>query len=72
MPQAVVEQVYNGRLKKDEVTLDTALREYPDFKSDTPSSWREIEQRVARLRKDTAAVYGRQKIKYVPLKEITR
>ena len=25
MPQAVVEQVYNGRLKKDEVTLDTGL-----------------------------------------------
>ena len=72
MPQAVVEQVYNGRLKKDEVTLDTALKDYADFKSDTPSSEREIGQRVVRLRKDMVEVYGRQKIKDVPLKEITR
>ena len=72
MPQAVVEQVYSGRLKKDEVTLDTALRDYASFKSDTLSAEREIGQRVARIRKDMAAVYGRQKIKYVPLKEITR
>ena len=72
MPQAVVEQVYNGRLKKDDVTLDTALRDYATFKSETPSSEREIGQRVARLRKDMAQVYGRQKINYVPLKEITR
>ena len=71
LPQAVVEQVYTGQLKKDEVTLDTALREYATFKSDT-SSEREIGQRVVRLRKDMVEVYGRQKIKYVPLKEITR
>ena len=71
LPQAVVEQVYTGRLKKDDVTLDTALRDYATFKSDT-SSEREIGQRVARLRKDMVEVYGRQKIKYVPLKEITR
>ena len=38
VPQAVVEQVYNGRLKKDEVTLDTVLKDYATFKSDTPSS----------------------------------
>ena len=36
MPQTVVEQVYNGQLEKDEVTLDTALRDCADFKSDTP------------------------------------
>ncbi len=37
LPQAVVEQVYTGRIKKDDVTLDTALREYyATFKSDTP------------------------------------
>ncbi|XXK36091.1 hypothetical protein ACMAY8_07695 [Rhodobacteraceae bacterium nBUS_22] len=72
LPQSVVEQVYTGRLKKDEVTLDTVLRDYATFKSDTPSSEREIGQRVAKLRKDMVEVYGRQKIKYVPLKEITR
>ena len=72
LPQSVVEQVYTGRLKKDEVTLDTVLRDYATFKSDTPSFEREIGQRVARLRKDMVEVYGRQKIKYVPLKEITR
>jgi len=72
LPQAVVEQVYTGRLKKDEVTLDTALRDYATFKSDASSSEREIGQRVARLRKDLVEVYGRQKIKHVPLKEITR
>ena len=72
MPQTVVEQVYSGRLKKDEVILDTALRDYGSFKSDTPSSEREIGQRVARLRKEMVQVYGRQKIKYLPLKEITR
>ena len=54
MPQTVVEQVYNGQLKKDEVTLDTALRDCADFKSDTPSSEREIGQRIVRLRKDMA------------------
>ena len=63
MPQAVVEQVYNGRLKKDEVTFDTALRDYATFKSDASSSEREIGQRVARLRRDMVEVYGRQKIK---------
>jgi len=56
LPQAVVEQVYTGRLKKDDVTLDTALREYATFKSDASSSEREIEQRVARLRKDLVEV----------------
>ena len=72
VPQAVVEQVYSGRLKKDEVTLDTVLKDYATFKSDTPSSEREIGQRVARLRKDMVEVYGRQKIKYLPLEAITR
>ena len=28
---AVVEQVYGGRLKKDEVTLDTVLKDYATF-----------------------------------------
>ena len=71
-PQEVVEQVYTGQLQDDAMSLDTVLAEYTEFKSDSPKTHKEITQRVSRLRKDMVAVFGKQKLQYVPLKDITR
>ena len=58
--QTALGQVYTRRLKKDEVTLDTALRDYATFKSDASSFDLDLRQGIARLRKDVLEVYGRQ------------
>ena len=71
-PHEVVEQVYTGQLQDDAMSLDTVLAEYTEFKSDSPKAHKEITQRVGRLRKDMVAVFGKQKLQYVPLKDITR
>ena len=71
LPQTALEQVYARLLKKDEVTLDTALRHYTTFKSDASSFERELGQGIARQRNDMPEVYGFLKIKYLPTKDIT-
>ena len=71
-PQDIVEQVYTGQLREDALSLDAALSEYAEFKSDSPKAHKEITQRVTRLRKDMVAVFGKQKLQYVPLTDITR
>jgi integrase len=48
------------------------LDQYEAYKSDTPKAAREIGQRVERLRTDMKSVFGKQKLKYTPLTDITR
>ena len=72
MPTEVVQQVYSGRLKPDVLTLAMTLDQYEAYKSDTPKAAREIGQRVERLRTDMKSVFGKQKLKYTPLTDITR
>ena len=52
--------------------MDAVLSEYTEFKSDSPKAHKEIMQRVTRLRKDMVAVFGKQKLQYVALTDITR
>ena len=72
LPAEVVQQVYSGRLKPDVLTLAMTLDQYEAYKSDTPKAAREIGQRVERLRTDMKSVFGKQKLKYTPLTDITR
>ena len=72
MPTEVVQQVYTGKLKPDVLTLAMTLDQYEAYKSDTPKTAREIGQRVERLRTDMKSVFGKQRLKYTPLTDITR
>ena len=72
LPSEIVEQVYSGKLKQEVITLETALKDYVAYKSDTPKAEKEITQRVERLRKDMQHIYGKQKLKYVSLSDISR
>ena len=72
LPSEIVEQVYSGKLKQEVITLETALKDYVAYKSDTPKAEKEITQRVERLRKDMQHIYSKQKLKYVSLSDISR
>ena len=72
LPSEILEQVYSGRLKQEVITLETVLKDYVAYKSDTPKAEKEIKQRVERLRKDMQHIYGKQKLKYVSLSDISR
>ena len=72
LPSEIVEQVYSGKLKQEVITLETVLKDYVAYKSDTPKAEKEITQRVERLRKDMQHIYGKQKLKYVSLSDISR
>ena len=72
LPSEIVEQVYSGKLKQEVITLETALKDYVAYKSDTPKAEKEITQRVERLRKDMQHIYGKQKLRYVSLSDISR
>jgi hypothetical protein len=72
MPTEVVQQVYTGKLKPDVLTLAMTLDQYEAYKSDSPKAAREIGQRIERLRTDMKSVFGKQKLKYTPLTDITR
>jgi integrase len=72
LPAAVVEQVYAGKLKPDLLTLEKTLNDYVAYKSDTPKAAKEITQRVTRLHTDMCSVFGKQRLKYTPLTDITR
>ena len=72
LPSEIVEQVYSGKLKQEVITLETVLKDYVAYKSDTPKAEKEIKQRVERLRKDMQHIYGKQKLKYVSLSDISR
>ena len=71
-PTAVVAQVYEGKLKPDLLSLEKTLNDYVAYKSDTPKAAKEITQRVTRLHTDMSSVFGKQKLKYTPLADITR
>jgi integrase len=72
LPSEIVEQVYSGKLKQEVITLETVLKGYVAYKSDTPKAEKEITQRVERLRKDMQHIYGNQKLRYVSLSDISR
>ena len=72
LPSEIVEQVYSGKLRQEVITLETVLKDYVSYKSDTPKAEKEITQRVERLRKDMQHIYGKQKLKYVSLSDISR
>ena len=72
LPSEIVEQVYSGKLRQEVITLETVLKDYVAYKSDTPKAEKEITQRVERLRKDMQHIYGKQKLKYVALSDISR
>ena len=72
LPSEIVEQVYSGKLRQEVITLEAVLKDYAAYKSDTPKAEKEIKQRVERLRKDMQHIYGKQKLKYVSLSEISR
>ena len=72
LPSEIVEQVYSGKLRQEVITLETVLKDYVAYKSDTPKAEKEITQRVERLRKDMQHIYGKQKLKYVSLSDISR
>jgi integrase len=72
LPSEIVEQVYSGKLRQEVITLETVLKDYVAYKSDTPKAEKEIKQRVERLRKDMQHIYGKQKLKYVSLSDISR
>ena len=72
LPSEIVEQVYSGKLRQEIITLETVLKDYVAYKSDTPKAEKEITQRVERLRKDMQHIYGKQKLKYVSLSDISR
>jgi integrase len=72
LPSEIVEQVYSGKLRQEVITLETVLKDYVSYKSDTPKAEKEITQRVERLRKDMQHIYGKQKLRYVSLNDISR
>ena len=72
LPSEIVEQVYSGKLRQEVITLETVLKDYAAYKSDTPKAEKEIKQRVERLRKDMQHIYGKQKLRYVSLSDISR
>ena len=72
LPSEIVEQVYSGKLRQEVITLETVLKDYVAYKSDTPKAEKEIKQRVERLRKDMQHIYGKQKLRYVSLIDISR
>mgnify|MGYP003730529615 CR=1 FL=1 len=72
LPSEIVEQVYSGKLRQEVITLETVLKDYVAYKSDTSKAEKEITQRVERLRKDMQHIYGKQKLKYVSLSDISR
>ena len=72
LPSEIVEQVYSGKLRQEVITLETVLKDYVAYKSDTPKAEKEITQQVERLRKDMQHIYGKQKLKYVSLSDISR
>ena len=72
LPSEIVEQVYSGKLRQEVITLETVLKDYVAYKSDTPKAEKEIKQRIERLRKDMQHIYGKQKLRYVSLSDISR
>ena len=68
----IVTQIYTGRLKQPTLTLQKALGEYQQYKTDDAGESRELELRVVRLRKDLGAAIGKQRVADTPLNEITR
>ena len=59
-------------MKQPTLTLQKALGEYQQYKTDDAAENRELELRVVRLRKDLGAAIGKQRVADTPLNEITR
>ncbi|WP_334065731.1 tyrosine-type recombinase/integrase [Nereida ignava] len=68
----IVTQIYTGRLKQPALTLQKALGEYQQYKTEDAGESRELELRVARALKDLGTAIGKQRVAQTPLGEITR
>jgi len=72
VPQGVLEQVYQGQLQDEPITLDKVLQEYLEYKSDAQVDDRDLRTRVERLRSEMKRVFGKVKFEQVPLQDISR
>ena len=72
LPKDIVTQIYTGRLKQPTLTLQKALGEYQQYKTDDAGESRELGLRVARLRKDLGSAIGKQRVAGTPLNKIAR
>ena len=72
VPQGVLEQVYQGQLQDEPITLDKVLRDYLEYKSDAQVDDRDLRTRVERLRSEMKRVFGKVKFEQVPLQDISR
>lgn len=72
VPHGVLEQVYQGKLQDEPITLDKVLQEYLEYKSDAQVDDRDLRTRVERLRSEMKRVFGKVKFEQVPLQDISR
>lgn len=72
LPLPILEQVYQGQLREDPITLTRVLDEYLSFKSTGGDADRDTKTRVDRLRRDMTHLYGKTRMDVVPIKDITR
>ena len=67
-----LEQIYQGTLWEDPLTLTRILDEYLEFKTIDGELDRDTRTRVARIRKEMTHLYGKQKMDEVAIENITR
>jgi hypothetical protein len=63
----IATQIYTGRLKQPALTLQKALGECQQYKTDDAGESRELELRVVRLRKDLGATIGKRRVAGTPM-----
>lgn len=72
LPQAVLEQIYQGELREDPITLSRVLGDYIDYKTIDGVIDKNLSNRIERLRREMLHLYGKAKMDQVLLKDITR
>jgi integrase len=72
LPQAVLEQIYQGELREDPLTLTRVLEDYIDYKTEAGVIDKNLSNRIERLRREMLHLYGKTKMEKVLLKDISR
>ena len=72
LPQAVLEQIYQGELREDPLTLTRVLEDYIDYKTVDGVIDQNLSNRIERLRREMLHLYGKTKMEKVLLKDISR
>ena len=72
LPHRVLEQIYQGELKEDPITLNRVLDDYLHYKAVDGEDNHDTKLRVERIRKEMTQLYGRTKMNEVPFQEVTR